>query len=115
MIGMHVIVLYCIVLFCFVLFWLRLWLCLCFFLTKSNNFVYSLCFRNYPEISSVDHLWVSRMWIRDLGLSQYCSAFEAQMIDGRLLNVLTRKDMEKYLNVSKKFHQVRWNWGNHMP
>lgn len=28
------------------------------------------------------------------------------MIDGRLLNVLTKKDMEKYLNVNKKFHQV---------
>ncbi|XP_020616334.1 kazrin-like isoform X3 [Orbicella faveolata] len=60
----------------------------------------------YPAISSVDHIWVSRGWIRELGLSQYCSAFEAQMIDGRLLNVLTRKDMEKYLNVSKKFHQI---------
>ena len=63
--------------------------------------------RKYPEISSVDHLWVSRVWINDLGLKQYSSAFESQMIDGRLLNVLTKKDMEKYLNVNKKFHQVR--------
>jgi len=58
---------------------------------------------------------VSRGWIRELGLSQYCSAFEAQMIDGRLLNVLTRKDMEKYLNVSKKFHQVRTMNDNTSP
>ena len=64
-------------------------------------------YSKYSAISSVDHIWVSRAWIRELGLGQYCSAFEAQMIDGRLLNVLTRKDMEKYLNVSKKFHQVR--------
>ena len=65
-----------------------------------------LLYRKYPEISSVDHLWVSRVWIKDLGLNQYSSAFESQMIDGRLLNVLTKKDMEKYLNVNKKFHQV---------
>jgi len=50
---------------------------------------------------------VARVWIKDLGLNQYSSTFEAQMIDGRLLNVLTKKDMEKYLNVNKKFHQVR--------
>ena len=54
----------------------------------------------------MDHLWVSQVWIKDLGLKQYSSVFESQMIDGRLLNVLTKKDMEKYLNVNKKFHQV---------
>ena len=68
---------------------------------------YQLFYRKYPEISSIDHLWVARVWIKDLGLNQYSSAFESQMIDGRLLNVLTKKDMEKYLNVNKKFHQVR--------
>lgn len=73
----------------------------------SFHCLYMNFYSKYPAISSADHFWVSRAWIRDLGLSQYCSAFEAQMIDGRLLNVLTRKDMEKYLNVSKKFHQVR--------
>lgn len=74
---------------------------------KSNNLFFLLFHRKYPEISSVDHLWVARVWIKDLGLNQYSSTFEAQMIDGRLLNVLTKKDMEKYLNVNKKFHQVR--------
>ena len=74
---------------------------------KSNNLFFLLFYRKYPEISSVDHLWVARVWIKDLGLNQYSSTFEAQMIDGRLLNVLTKKDMEKYLNVNKKFHQVR--------
>ncbi|KAK2553054.1 Kazrin [Acropora cervicornis] len=62
--------------------------------------------RKYPDISSMDHLWVSHVWIKDLGLKQYSSVFESQMIDGRLLNVLTKKDMEKYLNVNKKFHQT---------
>ncbi|XP_001634468.2 kazrin isoform X3 [Nematostella vectensis] len=60
----------------------------------------------YPYMSKIDHFWVARTWIRDLGLSQYGPAFESQMIDGRLLNVLTRKDMEKHLHISKKFHQT---------
>lgn len=57
-------------------------------------------------MSQIDHFWVARTWMRDLGMSQYGPVFEAQMIDGRVLNVLTKKDMEKYLNVNKKFHQV---------
>lgn len=55
----------------------------------------------------MDHFWVARAWTRDLGLSQYGPVFEAQMVDGRMLNILTKKDMEKHLNISKKFHQVR--------
>ena len=65
-----------------------------------------MLFRKYPSISQMGHVWVARCWTRDLGLSQYGPVFEAQMVDGRILNVLTKKDMEKYLNISKKFHQV---------
>ncbi|KAK3729696.1 hypothetical protein QZH41_004576 [Actinostola sp. cb2023] len=60
----------------------------------------------YPSIAQIDHFWVSRTWMRDLGLSQYGPVFEAQMIDGRMLNTLSKKDMEKHLNINKKFHQA---------
>ena len=42
----------------------------------------------------------------DLGLPQYSVACEAQLLDGRMLNVLTKKDLERHLSVHRKFHQA---------
>ena len=54
----------------------------------------------------MDHTWVAHRWIQDLGLPQYSVAVSTHLIDGRLLNVLTKKDMEKHLNIHRKFHQA---------
>ena len=54
----------------------------------------------------MDHTWIAHRWVVDLGLPQYSSAFDAQLLDGRILNVLTRKDLEKHLSVHRKFHQA---------
>ncbi|XP_019637693.1 PREDICTED: kazrin-like isoform X10 [Branchiostoma belcheri] len=60
----------------------------------------------YSKASQMDHRWVSRTWLTDLGLPQYRPAFESLLVDGRVLATLTRKDLEKYLSISRKFHQV---------
>ncbi|XP_037075945.1 kazrin-like isoform X2 [Pollicipes pollicipes] len=60
----------------------------------------------YPYISQLNHAWVAAEWLPDVGLAQYADLFSAHLIDGRLLAHLTRKDMEKYLSVTRKFHQV---------
>ena len=57
-------------------------------------------------LHQLDHSWVAHHWLPDLGLPQYTAAFERHLVDGRLLNVLTRKDYEKHLGVTRKFHQV---------
>ena len=59
----------------------------------------------FPNASALDHSWVSQDWLTDLGLPQYTSAFQTQLVDGRLLNVLTKKDLDKHLSVRQKFHQ----------
>ena len=61
--------------------------------------------RQYHKASSLDHTWVAHRLLPELGLPQFSTSFEAQLVDGRLLNVLTKKDLEKYLCVQKKFHQ----------
>ena len=43
---------------------------------------------------------------RDLGLAQHSSAFEKNSVDGRVLSVITKKEADKYLGVSKKQHLV---------
>lgn len=49
---------------------------------------------------------MAKAWLNDIGLSQYSQAFQNHLVDGRMLNSLMKRDLEKHLNVSKKFHQV---------
>ncbi len=54
----------------------------------------------------MDHTWVAHRWIKDCGLPQYAPVLEEHLVDGRLLNALTKKDLEKHLGIHRKFHQV---------
>ena len=58
-------------------------------------------------MGDIDHHFVAHDWLTHIGLSQYSFTFETQMVDGRLLGAMTRKDIEKYLNITSKFHQVK--------
>ena len=58
------------------------------------------------SIVQLDHTWVAHRWLSDLGLPQYTPSFERHLVCGRLLSVLTRKDLEKHLGIARKFHQV---------
>ncbi|XP_046572170.1 kazrin-like [Haliotis rubra] len=60
----------------------------------------------YSKAANIDHTWVSHRWIPDLGLPQHAAVFESQLADGRLLNQLSKKDLEKHFNVHRKFHQA---------
>ncbi|XP_071805431.1 kazrin-like [Asterias amurensis] len=60
----------------------------------------------YQKAGDLDHRWVARTWLNDLGLGQYSLQFESERIDGRVLNSLTKKDLEKHLGISRKFHHV---------
>ena len=44
-------------------------------------------------------------WLDSVGLPQYSGVFETKLIDARLLNVLSKKDLDKHLNIHNKFHQ----------
>ena len=73
-----------------------------------GNFSRILVHRKYPKMGDIDHHFVAHDWLTHVGLSQYAFTFETQMIDGRLLSSMTRKDIEKYLNITSKFHQVNF-------
>ncbi|XP_051895080.1 kazrin-like isoform X1 [Pristis pectinata] len=64
------------------------------------------CGKGLSKASELDHHWVAKAWLNDVGLLQYSQAFHNHLIDGRMLNSLTKRDLERYLNVSKKFHQI---------
>ncbi|KAM6929772.1 kazrin-A isoform 4-T4 [Lycodopsis pacificus] len=62
--------------------------------------------RGLSKAADMDHHWVAKAWLSDVGLPQYSQAFHNHLVDGRLLNSLTRRDLERHLNITKKFHQV---------
>ncbi|RVE70372.1 hypothetical protein OJAV_G00063820 [Oryzias javanicus] len=62
--------------------------------------------KGLSKAADMDHHWVAKAWLNDVGLPQYSQAFQTHLVDGRVLNSLTRLDLEYHLNVTKKFHQV---------
>ncbi|XP_018333583.1 kazrin isoform X3 [Agrilus planipennis] len=68
----------------------------------------------YPCIAQLGHTWVSSEWLPDLGLSQYSESFAANLVDARMLEHLSKKELEKYLGVTRKFHQASIVHGIHL-
>ncbi|KAJ4933858.1 hypothetical protein JOQ06_006667, partial [Pogonophryne albipinna] len=62
--------------------------------------------RGLSKAADLDHHWVAKAWLSDMGLPQYSQAFHNHLVDGRLLSSLTRRDLERHLNITKKFHQA---------
>ncbi|GAB1605453.1 kazrin-like isoform X2 [Argonauta hians] len=60
----------------------------------------------FVKAVEMDHNWVCEKWLTDLGLSQYKATFELQLVDGRMLNTLTKKDLEKHFAIQRKFHHA---------
>ncbi|XP_033994996.1 kazrin-like, partial [Trematomus bernacchii] len=58
------------------------------------------------KASELDHHWVATSWLNDVGLPQYSQPFQTHLVDGRVLNSLSRRDLERLLNISDQFHQT---------
>ncbi|OAD53136.1 Kazrin [Eufriesea mexicana] len=68
----------------------------------------------YPCITQLGHTWVSSEWLPDLGLAQYSESFATNMVDARMLDHLSKKELEKLLGVTRKFHQASIVHGIHL-
>ena len=61
----------------------------------------------YPaRAARLSSQWVSNVWLRQLGLVQLQSVFAFNLIDGRLLATMQRKDLDKHLGISKRHVQT---------
>ncbi|XP_022604069.1 kazrin-like isoform X4 [Seriola dumerili] len=58
------------------------------------------------KASEMDHHWVATSWLSDVGLPQYSQTFQSHLVDGRVLNSLSRRDLERFLNIGDQFHQT---------
>lgn len=62
----------------------------------------SLC--PYPKICLMTHSWVVEEWLPSIALTSYLPSFSEHLVDGRVLNTLTKKDLEKHFGITHKFH-----------
>ena len=53
-------------------------------------------------MSLISTNWLCNVWLNEIGLVQLESVFKLNLMDGRVLASLQRKDLEKHLGINKR-------------
>ena len=60
----------------------------------------------HPCAGKIDHHWVASEWATECGFQHLSETLLANMVDGRVLNSLTKDDLKRHLKISKKLDQL---------